>query len=74
MPKDGTKEYRKVQGMLKDAASSSKMEWLYVNRITLFIVVGICSVFFFIYLHNISVDWVYTEPTTDYDIIRWTVG
>ena len=32
IPKQGTKEYRKVQQMLKDSASSQKMEWLYINR------------------------------------------
>ncbi len=29
IPKEGTKEYKKVQQMLKDSASHLKMEWLY---------------------------------------------
>lgn len=70
IPKEGTKEYRKVKQMLKDAASHLKMEWLYINRITLAVVTCIVSVIVFVYLHKIAIDYVYTEPTTDYDIIR----
>ena len=33
IPKKGTKEYRKVQKHLKDAASPLKMEWLYVTEL-----------------------------------------
>ncbi len=69
MPKEGTKEHRKIKQKLKDAASPLKMEWLYVNRITLFIVTAIASIILFGYLHNLAVNWIYTEPTTDYDII-----
>ena len=70
IPKDGTKEYRKVQQLLKDAASHLKMEWLYINRITLAIATCIISIIVFIYLHQLAIDYVYTEPTTTYDIIR----
>ena len=70
IPKDGTKEYRKVQQLLKDAASYLKMEWLYINRITLAVATGIISIILFGYLHQIAIDYVYTEPTTTYDIIR----
>ncbi len=44
IPKVGTKEYRKVQGYLKDSASHLKMEWLYINRITMAIVTCIVSI------------------------------
>ena len=33
LPKDGSKEYRKVVALLKDSASPLKIEWLYVNRL-----------------------------------------
>ena len=72
IPKEGTKEYRKVTQLLKDAASSLKMQWLYINRITLCLVTFVVSIFIFSYLHKIAINYVYTEPTTDYDIIRWT--
>jgi len=69
MPKDGTKEYRKIKNLLKDAASPLKMEWVYVNRICLSIVTFIVSIFVFTYLHQMAIDYVYTQPTTDYDLI-----
>ena len=74
IPKDGTKEYRKVQQLLKDAASHLKMEWLYINRITLAIATCIISLIIFIYLHQLAIDYVYTEPTTTYDILRRNDG
>lgn len=69
IPKEGSKEYRKVQQYLKDAASHLKMEWLYINRITIAIVTCIASIILFTQLHVIAVNYIYTEPTTDYDII-----
>ena len=69
IPKEGTKEYRKVKQLLKDAASHLKMEWLYINRISLFIVTFVASVIIFAQLHAIAIDYIYTEPTTDYDIM-----
>jgi len=69
IPKQGTKEYRKLTDLLKDAASKSKMEWVYVNRICLSIVTFIASILLMVALHNIQVDYIYTEPTTDFDLI-----
>lgn len=71
IPKEGTKEYRKVKQLLKDSASSLKMPWLYINRIVLFVVVFFASIIIFMQLHLVAIDYIYTEPTTDYDIIRW---
>ena len=73
IPKDGTKEYRKVVQLLKDAASHLKMEWLYINRISLFIVTFFASIIIFAQLHAIAINYIYTEPTTDYDIIGRTL-
>jgi hypothetical protein len=69
IPKQGTKDYRKVQKLLKDSASKLKMEWLYVNRISLAIVTLLVSIVVFAQLHRIAIEYVYDEPTTDYDII-----
>ena len=69
IPKDGTKEYRKLQQDMKDVASKDKMEWIYINRISLAIVTFIASIIVIMYLHNIVIQNVYTDPTTDYDII-----
>ena len=69
IPKEGTKEYRKTQQLLKDSASHLKMEWLYVNRLTICIVTFFASIILFAQLHVVAINYVYTEPTTDYDII-----
>lgn len=69
IPKPGTKEYRKTVQLLKDAASKLKMEWYYINRITIAIITFFASFFIFIQLHQIAINYIYTEPTTDYDII-----
>ena len=73
VPKEGTKEYRKVNQLLKDSASSQKMRWLYINRICLAIVTFFASLIIFTQLHKVAINYVYTEPTTDYDIIRWLI-
>ena len=72
LPKDGTKEYKKLKDLLIDAASPLKMEWVYVNRICIAIVTFIVSIFTFMQLHNIAIDYVYNEPTTDYNLISST--
>ena len=64
IPKKGTKEYRKMQQLLKDSASKSKMEWVYVNRIALTIVVFFATILFAAQLHRVAIKYVYTEPTT----------
>ena len=71
IPKERTKEYRKVRQLLKDSASSQKMHWLYINRLSLAIVTFFASIIVFTQLHNVAIDYIYTEPTTDYDIMRW---
>ncbi len=70
MPKQGTKDYRKIKELLKDAASKLKMEWLYVNRLSICIVTFLVSFVMFFELHKVAIDYVYTQPTTNYDILR----
>lgn len=69
MPKQGTKEHRKVSNMLKDSASPLKIEWLYTNRIAIAIVTFFASVILFANLHTIAINYIYTNPTSDYDLI-----
>jgi len=69
LPKKGTKEYRQTQKLLKDSASKMKMEWLYVNKIVIGLTAGIVTAVLLIMLHIVSINWIYTEPTTDYDIL-----
>ena len=69
IPKKGTKEYRKVVQLLKDAASPQKMEWLFMNRIAIAIVTFCAPIIIFTQLHVVAINYIYTEPTTDYNII-----
>ena len=70
IPKKGTKEYLNIQKLQKDSASKQKMEWLFVNRICLAILFFIVTIFLSWQLHRISINWIYTEPTADYDLLR----
>ena len=74
LPRRGTKEYRKVNALLKDSASKLKMEWIYVNRICIFVLVFIASLVLFNQTHKVAIDMVYTEPTTDLDIVGQMAG
>ena len=69
IPKKGTKEYRKMQTLLKDSASKSKMEWIYINRICLAIVTFIGTIILSAQLHRVAINYVYTEPTTETSIM-----
>lgn len=65
IPKRGTKDYRKMQKLLKDSASKSKMEWVYINRICLAVITFFATILLAAQLHQIAINYVYTEPTTD---------
>lgn len=69
IPSKSTKEYRKVIKLLKDSGSEQKIEWLYVNKLLLFIGVSIISVLVFFLSHIIAINYVYNEPTADYNIM-----
>ena len=74
IPKVGTKEYIKVQKLLKDSASKLKMEWLYVNRITIALVTLLVSLLLFVQLHKTAINWIYTEPTSEYNLMGGMTG
>jgi hypothetical protein len=69
MPKQGTKDHIKITRLLKDAASKTKIEWLYVNRIVIAVATCFVSIFMFYQLHRISIQYIYEEPTSDYNIL-----
>ena len=74
IPKKGTKEYLKIQKLLKDSASKLKMEWFYVNRIVIAIVTFLIAILLFVELHKTAINWIYTEPTTEYNIMTGVTG
>ncbi|MBR1802767.1 MAG: hypothetical protein IJ777_02195 [Clostridia bacterium] len=69
IPRQGTKEHRKLNIKMKDAASKDKVEWIYINRIILCIVTFVASIFLIGQLHQITVNNVYKDPTNTYNII-----
>ena len=69
IPKQGTKEYRKIVKLLKDAASKQKMEWLFINRIVMCIAVFFISLLVFNQIHKVAIDLVYTDITAESSII-----
>ena len=69
VPREGTKDSRKLKLLMKDAASKDKIEWVYINRIVLCILTFFVAIFLSGQLHKITINNVYTDPTTTYDII-----
>ena len=69
LPKKNSKEYRKNVKLMKESAAKQKMETLYVNRIGLCILTFILSMAFFIFVHNVALNYIYTEPVADYNIM-----
>ena len=69
VPKPGTKVYRKMQNLMKDSASKKKMEWIYINRIFMAIITFILTIIFSIILHKVAINYVYTEPTTEQQVL-----
>ena len=69
IPKKKTKEYRTKIKLLKDSASKMKLEWMYVNKITLFMAAALITILIAFWAHAISKDYVYTELTADYNIL-----
>ena len=69
IPREGTADRRKIKKSLKDAASKQKIEWLYINRIVATISVFCISIVVFTMLHKIQINYIYTEPTTSYNLI-----
>ena len=68
-PVDGSKEYRKVQKQIKDAGSKKKIRWLYTDKLLACILTFFVSLGVFFAVHKVEINYVYTEPTTDYDLI-----
>ena len=69
IPKKGTKEYRKIVKLLKDSASKQKMEWLFINRITMCILVFFVSMFTLAQVHKVAIELVYTDTSSYSSII-----
>lgn len=69
IPKQGTKDYRKIVQLLKDSASKLKMEWLYINRIGAAIIACVGSLIVLFTAHKMAINYQFTEPTADYNLL-----
>ena len=69
IPKDGTREYRKVTTLLKESASKLKLEWFYINKLLVTVIAFIVGLLVFIIGHKMTVNYIYTNPTSDYDLM-----
>ncbi len=71
VPKVGSKEYIKITKTLKDAASSQKIEYLYINKLCICIVAFIVTFSLSILLHKTAINYVYTDlkSTGDYNVM-----
>ena len=69
MPKEGTKDNMKIKKLMKEAASKEKMEWIYTRRIVLAVFGFIAATFLFVQMHKITIQNIYTEPTTTYNLV-----
>lgn len=69
IPKRKTKEYREMAKLLKDSASKLKMEWLYTTKLTMFVLAFLTVFTLIMWSHMVAKDYVYTEPTADYDLL-----
>ena len=69
IPKKNTKEYRIVTKLMKEAASKQKIETLYVNKVVICILTIIISIMLFSFAHKTAINYVYKEPTSNYNLL-----
>lgn len=69
VPKEKTKDRRVKNKLLKDSASPLRIEWLYVGKLTLFLIAFILTFGIIVLSHNMQKNYIYTEPTADYDLL-----
>ena len=69
IPKQGTQEYRKVVKLLKDAASKLKLEWFYVNKLSMTVIAFLLTLGVCCYAHYLTEYYIYNNPSADYNLI-----
>lgn len=69
MPLRDSKEYRKIKRTLKDAGSKKKIRWLYVDKLVAMTAAFIVSIGVFLLVHQVQLNFVYNEPTVEYNLI-----
>ena len=69
IPKKNTKDRRKITQLMKESATKQKIETLYINKIVIAITTVLLAVALFSFGHKVAKDYVYNEPTSDYDLL-----
>ena len=69
IPKKNTKDRRVVTKLMKEAASKQKIETLYINKIVICVCVVLATILLFSLGHKVALDYVYTEPTSDLNLL-----
>lgn len=69
IPKDNTKENKKLRRLLKDSGSKKKVRWVYVEKLVACVATFIVSLIVFFAIHQVQINFIYNEPTTDYNLI-----
>lgn len=69
MPIEDSKDYRKIKRIIKDAGSKKKIRWLYIDKIVACISTFVITILLFLVVHSVQINFVYNEPTTDYNLI-----
>ena len=73
IPKEGTKERRKIQELLKDAASKQKVHWLYVTRLSLTVATFVASLVIFTQLHKMQIN-IHMQSKMMYNTNKYAKG
>ncbi len=69
IPKKNTKEHRVITKLMKEASTKQKIETLYVNKVVICLVTMVLTIALFALGHKIALNYVYTEPTSDYNLL-----
>ena len=69
IPKKNTKEHRVITKLMKEASTKQKIETLYVNKVVICLVTIVLTIALFALGHRIALNYVYTEPTSDYNLL-----
>ena len=69
IPKQGSKDFRKIVQLLKDSASKLKIEWLYINRLGIAVLGFILGIIIMFAAHKMAINYQFTEPTADYNLL-----
>ena len=69
IPKKNTKEHRKITKLMKESATKQKIETLYINKVVICLLTIIIAVMLFSFGHKVALNYVYEEPTSDYNLL-----